>query len=109
MIPNGVRIDNGNGTLCADAQAVRLGAENFADGFEAEFVETIFQIVPGDEAFLTLTALILSLITAEENVSFDILGHTQCLGRFFYGSLHIISIRSLRAMVKGFIIVTDEK
>jgi hypothetical protein len=46
-------------------------------------LEAVLQIVPRNETILTLAALILSLITAEENVTFDIVWHAQIMSCLF--------------------------
>ena len=73
MVPNAFWIDHGDGALDADAQAVRLGAEDggVATGVEAEFFEAAFEEIPGYEAGFFGTTIRHGLIGAEEDVALD--------------------------------------
>jgi hypothetical protein len=74
VIPDAFWIDDRDGALEADAQAVRLGAvdRRVPTACEVELLEAFFQEFPRDEAGFLGAAFRLGLIGAEEDVALDL-------------------------------------
>src|SRR5262245_31655318 len=68
-IPGAFRIDDGNRTAFADAQAVGLGAQDPALVGEPEFLQPPLEVIPRDGAALHVAALRLGLLGAEKDVT----------------------------------------
>ena len=83
VIPDGIRVNHSYRSLGADSQAVGFGAEYLTYWFKLELFEPIFQVAPGNQAIVTLAALVFPLIAAEKNVPFDVVGDTELVGLFF--------------------------
>lgn len=75
MIPNAFRINDGDRSVQADAQAVRLGAVNFrvGAGGESELLEAAFEKFPGRQPGIFGAAFGFGLVRAEEDVALDFL------------------------------------
>jgi hypothetical protein len=70
VIPDAFWIDDGDGTVFADAEAIGLGAEGGAGALgEAELVEAVLEEEPGGESDFLRAALRLGLVGAEEDVA----------------------------------------
>ena len=67
-VPGALGIDDSNWPAFADAQAVRLGAEDAAVLGKPELFEARLQELPGDQPAMQVAALRLGLIAAEKNV-----------------------------------------
>jgi hypothetical protein len=79
MIPNALRIDHGNGTVDADAEAVGLGAINQGGwAGQIEFLEPLLQKVPRLQTLPLGTTLRVRLVRAQEDMA-GIAGQTQGL------------------------------
>ena len=76
MVPNAFGVDHGDGTLGADAQAVGLGSEYFADGLQIQLTESAFEVIPRNNTLGPLAAFVFSLVTTEKNMPFDIIRNT---------------------------------
>jgi len=73
LVPDSIGVDDGDGTLFADAQAVGLGAVDASiAGKEAQFGQAALQIFPRFQARLFRCALGIGLIAAQENVAADV-------------------------------------
>src|SRR5688572_25146547 len=68
-IPRAFGIDDSNRTAFADAQAVRLAAQNPALLRQSELLQALLQVVPGCDATLHVAALRLGLFSAEKNMT----------------------------------------
>src|SRR6185295_12680145 len=75
-IPGAFRIDDRDRPALADSEAVGLGAQHAPLLREAEFLETLLQVVPGGHAALFVTALRRRLVGTEEDVALC-LGHAD--------------------------------
>ena len=69
VVPDAFGIDQGDGALLADAEAVGLGAIDAVE--EAEFGQAALEIVPGFKAGFFGAALGIGLVAAKENVAAD--------------------------------------
>jgi len=69
VIPGAIRIDQCDGSMRADLQAICLGAIDTAGSEQSELHETFFQVVPGLKACRPGGALGFALVAAQENVS----------------------------------------
>lgn len=72
-IPRAFGIDHRDGAFHADAQAVGLGSHDATFFAELEFFESSFEIGPGFNACLLVTALGDGLVTAEHDVAVIVL------------------------------------
>lgn len=69
-IPDALRINDGDGSLLANAQAVRLRTEDtIAAAVGAKLRQPPFQIIPGFETRLARRALRLRLVCAQEDMA----------------------------------------
>lgn len=95
VIPNGFRVNYGDGTFGADAEAVGFGAEYFGFGTnEVQFLQTLLEVFPRFIPFLAGTALGFALIGAEENVAM-IFFQAKFFGCFFEAAQVITPFISL--------------
>ena len=67
-VPSAFRVDDGDRTALADAQAVRLGPEDATAFRQAELLQPAFEKIPRRETAFFLTAFRFRLIAAEKNV-----------------------------------------
>ena len=71
-VPDAIGIDDGDGALEADAEAVGFRAVNQRLGAgEVKFFQTALQIFPGFQTLLFGAAFWVSLVGAEEDVAFE--------------------------------------
>src|SRR5687767_2024123 len=68
-VPGTLRIDDRNRTALADAQAVRLGAQDASLLRESQFLQPALEKLPGRQPSLLLAALRRRLIAAEKDVA----------------------------------------
>ncbi len=68
-VPDAFRVDDGDRAAAADAQTVRLVALDASVFAETEFLQPGLQELPGDQAPVTVTALRIGLVAAEEDVT----------------------------------------
>src|SRR5438094_846272 len=68
-VPGAFRIHDRNRAAFADAQAVRLGAQDAALVRQPELLQSALQIVPGRKAPLPIAALRGRLVGAEEDMA----------------------------------------
>lgn len=73
VIPHLVGIDDGDGAVFTDAQAIGFGAEDAAVLAEAELLEAGFKIVPGGKPRFFGTTFGLGLIAAEKDMPLDLI------------------------------------
>jgi len=80
VIPDAVRINDGDRALLTNAQAVGFGAVDgrIAASSQAEFFKALFEVFPRREPGLFCAALWLGLIGAEEDVALDF-AETECV------------------------------
>ena len=72
VVPDAFRIDDGDGTLLADPQAVRLGAiDAMLPRQQAQIRKSLFQIIPGKDGGISGGTMRLGLVRAKENVAAD--------------------------------------
>lgn len=72
VIPDAVGIDDCDGAVLADAEAVGFGSEDaFGALHEAEFREALFEVVPTGDAGVFVAAFGLGLVCAEEDMAAD--------------------------------------
>ena len=72
VIPDAIGVDQGDGAMLADAEAVGFGAEDALRALhEVEFGESFFEVVPTGDACLFVAAFWLGLVGAEEDVPAD--------------------------------------
>ena len=72
-IPGSIGVDDGDGTLLADAQAIRLGAvDTVGTGQEAQLRQAALQIFPRFETHFFGGALGLGLVAAQQDVAADV-------------------------------------
>lgn len=70
VVPSSLRIDNGNGALCADTQTIDFASINKRmRPDQLQFLQTAFQILPGFQTFHSRTAFGFRLIGAKEDVA----------------------------------------
>lgn len=69
VIPSAFGVDECDGALLADAEAVGFGAEGPAGADEAELGEAAFEVSPGFEGTGFVAAFGLGLIAAEKDVA----------------------------------------
>ena len=62
VVPDSIRVNDGDGSLFADTEAVGLGAEDAVE--DAEFGETALEIVPGLDSSFKRAALGFGLLGA---------------------------------------------
>jgi len=74
MIPDAFGVNDGDGAVRADLEAVGLSTEDAAVAGELQFFQTAFEVVPRSEAVLLQRALRLGLIGAEEEMALDSIG-----------------------------------
>ena len=73
VVPDAFRIDDGDGTLLTDPQAVRLGAiDAMLARQQAQIREAFFQIIPGNDGDISRGAMRIGLVRAKENVATDL-------------------------------------
>lgn len=91
VIPDGFRVNDGDGAVDADAQAVCLGSENqrFRAG-EFQLLEALFQILPRFEALVLGRALGFGLVRAQKDVA-TVFFKTESFGGGGQFSGHILS------------------
>ena len=90
-VPGTFRVDDGNRTTFADAEAVGFGAKDAALLGELQLLETSLQERPCGEAALLLAAFGFGLIAAEKNLA-PRDGHTNAGRNFSLGIGHPGSI-----------------
>jgi hypothetical protein len=74
VVPDALRIDDGDGALLAHTQAVGFGAKHTRAGrHQAELGEALLEVVPRGEAFSLRAALRLGLVSAEEDMALDLM------------------------------------
>jgi hypothetical protein len=72
VVPGAFGVDDGDGAVDADLEAIGLGAVDEGVGAgEFEFLEAALEVIPGGDAFLLVAALGLGLVSAEEDMAFD--------------------------------------
>ena len=72
VIPDAFRIDDGDGTLLADPQAVRLSAiDAMLARQQAKLREALFQIIPGNDGDIPGGAMRLGRVRAKQDVASD--------------------------------------
>src|ERR1700691_588955 len=82
-IPGSLGINHRDGTLLADAQAIRLGAVNtVAAGQQVQLRQSAFQILPRFETHFFRRAFGLGLVAAQEDVAADV-ADLQALGDLY--------------------------
>ncbi len=69
VIPDCVGIDDSDGTLSADPEAIDFTSPDMDEALETELVGPLFQIGPGIEPLFLGAAFCDALIAAEEDVS----------------------------------------
>lgn len=82
-VPCSFRVNDGDGALFAEAEAIGFCSEDASFFREFEFLESFFEVVPGFKRDSFAAALGFSLVAAKEDVSlgpgdaerFDGLGH----------------------------------
>src|SRR5688572_29054160 len=96
-VPRALGIDDGDGAALADAEAVRLGAQDAAVLREAELLEAPLQELPGRQAPFLVAAFRGGLVAAEKNVSPG-LGDADRGGNLFLGVGHAAIIGSFSSL-----------
>jgi hypothetical protein len=69
VIPDGIGVNDSDGPLGADSEAVGLSSPDIDESFEAELIGPLFQIGPSFEPFFIGTAFGNALIAAEKDVA----------------------------------------
>jgi hypothetical protein len=88
VIPNAFRIDDGDRSLCADAEAIDFASiDQRLRANEVQFLEPLFQVVPRLQAALLRRAFGLGLVGAQENVP-PVLFQTERLGEVMQFARH---------------------
>jgi len=71
VVPHFVGINDGNGTIFTNAQAIGFGAEDASPLAKTQLFETAFEEVPGGKTGFFRTTFGFGLIAAEKNVPLD--------------------------------------
>jgi hypothetical protein len=90
VVPDTVRIDYGDGSLLADAQAVGFGPVDAAAGSgQFGFGKSFFKVIPSWTGDFRRGAFGFGLFRAEENMALD-LANPEVAGNFGQASSHVV-------------------
>jgi hypothetical protein len=73
VVPDGFRIDDGNGAFCAETKAVRLGTPDMKPvgirRLRVDLLNAPLQVFPGEESFFVLAAFCVGLVAAQKDMA----------------------------------------